>query len=43
MLRLKKHIVKKMETHGNKSKIGKGGHVCMTTILEDLKQGEVVI
>ena len=32
-----------METHGNKSKIGKGGQDCMTTIVEDIKQGGVVI
>ena len=42
MLRLKKHIVKKMETHGNKSKIGKGGQVSMKTFVKDLKQGGVV-
>ena len=34
---------KKLETHSNKSKIGNGRQVCMTTILEDLKQGGVVI
>ena len=32
MLRLKKYIVKIMETHGNRSKIGKGGQDCMTII-----------
>jgi len=38
-----KKIVKKLETHGNNSKIGKGCQVCMTTIFEDLKQDGVVI
>ena len=38
-----KKLSKKSETHGNKSKIGKGHQVCMTTIFEDLKQGGVVI
>ena len=32
-------LSKKLETHGNKSKIGKGGQVSMKTILKDLKQG----
>ena len=32
MLRLKKYIVKKMETHRNKSKLGKGGQDCMAII-----------
>ena len=32
MLRLKKYIVKIMETHGNRSKIGKGGQDCMAII-----------
>ena len=36
-------LFKKLETHGNMSKIGKGCQVCMTTNFEDLKQGDVVI
>ena len=34
---------KKLETHSNKSKIGKGGQVSMKTLFKDLKQGGVVI
>ena len=41
--KIEKTYCKKMETHGNKSKIGKGGQDCMTTILEDIKQAGVVI
>ena len=36
-------LFKKLETHGNMSKIGKGCQVCMTKFFEDLKQGWVVI
>ena len=36
-------LFKKLETHGNTSKIGKGCQVCMTTNFEDLKQGDVVL
>ena len=38
-----KNNFKKLETHSKKSKRGKGRQVCMTTILEGLKQGGVVI
>ena len=36
-------LLKKLETHGNTSKIGKGCQACITTNFEDLKQGDVVI
>ena len=39
----KKKLSNKLETHGNKSKIGKKGQDCMTTILEHLLQCGVVI
>ena len=38
-----KILSKKSETHGNKSKIGKGRQFFMTTIFEDIKQGGMVI
>ena len=40
---MEKKLSKKLETHGNKSKICKEGQVCMTTIFKDLKQDGVVI